>query len=101
MVVVVPLATSARMVQLIHYEVLGCTLNFEPLFVAARFLDILPTKKIVNFACAPAFFERIAFAPRFTNADLSSLKAVTVGGARVTRALFDAWKAKGLIIHLS
>jgi fatty-acyl-CoA synthase len=98
-VVVAPLATSAGMVQLVHYAVLGCTLYFEPVFVAERFLEILEHKKIVNFAGAPAFFERIAACPGFAEADLSSLRAVTVGGARVTRALFDAWKAKGLIIR--
>jgi fatty-acyl-CoA synthase len=98
-VVVAPLATSAGMVQLVHYAVLGCTLYFEPMFVAERFLAILEQKKIVSFAGAPAFFERIAACPGFAAADLSSLKAVTIGGARVTRALFDAWKAKGHIIR--
>ncbi len=98
-IVVAPLATSAGMVQLVHYAVLGCTLYFEPMFVAERFLDILEQQKIVNFAGAPAFFERIAALPRFADADLSSLKAVSVGGARVTRALFDAWATKGLTIR--
>jgi fatty-acyl-CoA synthase len=98
-IVVAPLATSAGMVQLVHYAVLGFTLYFEPVFDAPRFLDILETEKISIFAGAPAFFERIAAVPRFGEADLSHLKSVTVGGARVTRALFDAWKAKGLIIR--
>lgn len=98
-IVVAPLATSAGMVQLVHYAVLGCTLYFEPVFVAERFLEIIEKKKIVNFAGAPAFFERIAALPRFAEADLSSLRMVSVGGARVTRDLFNAWAAKGLIIR--
>lgn len=98
-IVVAPLATSAGMVQLVHYAVLGCTLYFEPHFNAERFLDILVNQKIVSFGGAPAFFERIAALPQFPEADLSHLKVVTVGGARVTRALFDAWAAKGKIIR--
>lgn len=98
-IVVAPLATSAGMVQLIHYAVLGCTLYFEPQFDAERFLDILVDERIVSFGGAPAFFERIAALPGFMDADLSHLKVVTVGGARVTRELFDAWAAKGKAIR--
>jgi len=98
-IVVAPLATSAGMVQLVHYATLGCTLYLEPHFDAQRFLDILVNQRIVSFGGAPAFFERIAALPTFADADLSALKAVTVGGARVTRALFDAWAAKGKIIR--
>lgn len=94
-IVVAPLATSAGMVQLVHYSVLGCTLYLEPIFDAQRFLDILVEKRIVSFGGAPAFFERIAALPGFADADLSALKVVTVGGARVTKPLFDAWAAKG------
>jgi fatty-acyl-CoA synthase len=98
-IVVAPLATSAGMVQLVHYAVLGCTLYFEPLFVAERFLEILTHEPIVNFAGAPAFFERIAACPGFAEADLSHIKLVTAGGARVTHKLFAAWAAKGLFIR--
>lgn len=98
-IVVAPLATSAGMVQLIHYAAMGCTLYFEPHFDAQRFLNILVEEKIVSFGGAPAFFERIAALPGFKEADLSHLKVVTVGGARVTRELFDAWAAKGKTIR--
>jgi fatty-acyl-CoA synthase len=98
-IVVAPLATSAGMVQLVHYSILGCTMYLEPVFDAQRFLDILVDEKIVSFGGAPAFFERIAALPGFAEADLSNLKVVTVGGARVTKPLFDAWKAKGKFIR--
>jgi fatty-acyl-CoA synthase len=98
-IVVAPLATSAGMVQLVHYAVLGCTLYFEPAFDAQRFLNILVDRKIVSFGGAPAFFERIAALPSFADADLSALKMVSVGGARVTKPLFDAWAAKGKFIR--
>ncbi|MFV0644295.1 MAG: class I adenylate-forming enzyme family protein [Sphingomonadaceae bacterium] len=98
-IVVAPLATSAGMVQLVHYTALGCTLYFEPSFDAKRFLNVLVDGKIVSFGGAPAFFERIAALPEFKDADLSHLEVVTVGGARVTTELFDAWAAKGKIIR--
>lgn len=98
-IIVAPLATSAGMVQVVHYTALGCTLYLEPVFVAERFLDILTNEPIVSFAGAPAFFERIAECPGFADADLSHIKVVMAGGARVTRKLFDTWAAKGLIIR--
>jgi fatty-acyl-CoA synthase len=98
-IVVAPLATSAGMVQLVHYAVLGCTLYFEPVFVAERFLQILIEEPIVSFAGAPAFFERIAACPGFAEADLSHIRMVSAGGARVTPKLYDAWAAKGLQIR--
>jgi len=98
-IIVAPLATSAGMVQLVHYSVLGCSLYLEHVFVAERFLEILTTEPIVSFAGAPAFFERIAACPGFADADLSHIRMVTAGGARVTRKLYDTWAAKGLHIR--
>lgn len=98
-IIVAPLATSAGMVQLVHYSVLGCTAFLEPVFVAERFLEILTNEPIVSFAGAPAFFERIAECPGFAESDLSHIMAVTAGGARVTRKLYDQWAAKGLHIR--
>lgn len=100
-IIVAPLSTSAGMVQLVHYALLGCTLYLEHAFHADRFLEILRDEPIITFAGAPAFFERIAAAPGFAEADLSHIRMLTVGGARVTRELFDAWAAKGLIIRQS
>ena len=98
-IVVAPLATSAGMVQLVHYTVLGCSLFMEPVFSAARFLQILVDEKIANFGAVPTFFERIASTPGFADADLSNLKIATAGGSRVSRALQDTWAAKGVVIR--
>jgi fatty-acyl-CoA synthase len=96
---VAPLATSAGMVQLVHYTVMGCSLFMEPVFSPERFLRILVDEKIVGFGGVPTFFERIAAAPGFAEADLSNLKIATTGGSRVARALQDTWAAKGVIIR--
>lgn len=98
-VIVAPLATSAGMVQLVHYSVLGCSLFMEPVFSPERYLQILVEEKIVGFGGVPTFFERIAAVPGFKDADLSSLKIATTGGSRVSRALQDAWAAKGIVIR--
>jgi len=98
-IIVAPLATSAGMVQLVHYTVLGCTLFIEPVFTPERYLQILVEEKIVGFGGVPTFFERIAAAPGFAEADLSHLKIATTGGSRVSRALQEAWAAKGVVIR--
>jgi fatty-acyl-CoA synthase len=98
-IVVAPLSTSAGFVQLIHYSVMGCSLYLEPVFIPERFLEILVKDRINGFGAVPTFFERIAVCPGFAEADLSSLKIATTGGARVSRALQDTWAAKGVIIR--
>ncbi|HET6970195.1 MAG TPA: AMP-binding protein [Phenylobacterium sp.] len=94
-----PLSTSAGFVQLIHYTTLGCTLYMEPAFEPKSGLALLQREKINAFGGVPLLFERIAALDEFAAADLSQLRFVTVGGARVTRALLDAWMAKGVVIR--
>ena len=98
-IIVAPLATSAGMVQLVHYTVLGCSLFMEPHFTPGRYLQILVEEKIAGFGGVPTFFERIAAAPGFAEADLSNLKIATTGGSRVSRVLQETWAAKGVIIR--
>lgn len=94
-----PLSTSAGFVQLMHYTTNGCSLYLEPVFDPARFLRILVDEKINCFGAVPTFFERIAACPGFAAADLSELRMTTVGGARVSRALQDAWMTKGIVLR--
>ncbi len=98
-IVPAPLSTSAGFVLLIQYTTLGCTLFLEPVFDAQHFLDLLQRETINAFAGAPVFFERIAACPGFAAADLSNLRLATTGGARVSRALQDAWLAKGVVLR--
>jgi fatty-acyl-CoA synthase len=96
---IAPLSTSAGFVQLIHYTTLGCTLYMEPAFEPKAGLELLVREKINSFGGVPVLFERIAALDTFAVADLSSLRMVTVGGARVSRALLEAWMAKGIVIR--
>ena len=98
-IILSPFATSAGFVQLMHYATLGCTLYVEPVFDPARTLWLLENEKINCFGGVPVFFERVAAQPGFEAADLSSLRLVTVGGARVTKTLLDTWMKKGAVIR--
>ncbi|WP_240959375.1 class I adenylate-forming enzyme family protein [Novosphingobium olei] len=94
-----PLNTSAGFVQLMHYTTLGCTLYMEPQFDPARALDLIQHERITCFGAVPAFFEFIAALPQFEQADLSSLRLATAGGARVSRQLLETYRAKGIVIR--
>jgi len=96
---IAPLSTSAGFVQLMHYASLGCTLHMEPAFEPAAGLELLVRERINAFGGVPLLFERIAAQPGFAEADLSSLRIVTVGGARVSRPLLETWMSKGIVIR--
>ncbi|HEX7872325.1 MAG TPA: AMP-binding protein [Sphingobium sp.] len=94
-----PLNTSAGFVQLMHYTTQGCTLYMEPQFVPAETLRLIVEERITCFGAVPVFFEAIAALPDFAAADLSSLRLATCGGARVSRQLLEAYRAKGIAIR--
>nr|WP_321440695.1 AMP-binding protein [uncultured Hyphomonas sp.] len=98
-IVPAPLSTSAGFVQLIHYTTLGCSLYFETVFDPQVFLDILVREQINGFGGVPLFFQRIADLPGFAEADLSSIRVATTGGAPVTHALQEKWMAKGIVLQ--
>lgn len=94
-----PLSTSAGFVQLMQYTTQGLTLYLVPQFVPLDALRMIERERITCFGAVPAFFEFFAALSEFENADLSSLKFVTAGGARVSRQLLDTYKAKGIILR--
>lgn len=94
-----PLNTSAGYVQLMHYTTQGCTIYMQPQFVPAETLKLIVAERITCFGAVPVFFEAIAALPEFKDADLSSLKMATCGGARVSKALLETYRAKGVTIR--
>jgi fatty-acyl-CoA synthase len=94
-----PLNTSAGFVQLMHYATQGCTLHMVPQFSAIDALRLIERERITCFGAVPAFFEFIAALPEFAEADLSSIRLATAGGARVSRQLLETYKAKGITIR--
>lgn len=77
----------------------GGTLYLEPGFEPATALKRLEEAKIEVFMGVPMLFEQIALAPGFADADLSSLKSATTGGAPVPLPTLDAWLAKGVALR--
>lgn len=98
-IVPAPLSTSAGFVQLIHYTVLGCSLHFVSAFDPDHFLDLIVRERINGFGGVPLFFERIAAAAGFGDADLSSITMATTGGARVSRDLQQLWAERGVVLR--
>jgi fatty-acyl-CoA synthase len=94
-----PLNTSAGFVQLMHYSVQGCTLYMMPQFDPLEALRMIERERITCFGAVPAFFEFIANLPEFPDADLTSIKLATAGGARVSQKLLKAYKSKGVTIR--
>jgi fatty-acyl-CoA synthase len=94
-----PLNTSAGFVQLMHYVTQGCTLYMMPHFDALEALRLIERERITCFGAVPAFFEFIAALPEFADADLSSIRLATAGGARVSRQLLETYQAKGITIR--
>jgi len=94
-----PLNTSAGFVQLMHYTTQGCTIFMEPQFSPIGALRLIERERITCFGAVPAFFEFIAALPEFADADLSSLRLATAGGARVSRRLLDTYRTKGITIR--
>jgi fatty-acyl-CoA synthase len=96
---IAPMSASSGFVQLMHYTTLGCSLHLDSAFDPPKVLRLITEEKINSFGGVPLLFERVAALPEFAKADLSSLRLATVGGARVSRALLDAWMAKGVVLR--
>jgi fatty-acyl-CoA synthase len=94
-----PMSSSSGYVQLMHYLTLGCSLYLDPAFEPAKALKLIVEERINGFGGVPLLFERVAALPEFADADLSSLRLATVGGARVPRALLETWMAKGVVLR--
>jgi fatty-acyl-CoA synthase len=65
---------------------------FEP----AQTLDLIERHGVTYLFGVPAMFLMLARAPRWAEADLSSLRSVTCGGAPVPEALISTYQQRGL-----
>ncbi|MGW7518146.1 acyl-CoA synthetase [Streptomyces sp. NPDC054796] len=73
----------------------GCCLltgSFEP---DAAF-DLVARHRVSFMFGVPAMYQRLAAHPRWPDADLSSLRLLTCGGAPVPRSLIETYQARGL-----
>ncbi|QNS06155.1 acyl-CoA synthetase [Streptomyces xanthii] len=74
----------------------GGTLVLEETFAPDRTLDLVERHRVTVMFGVPAMFQQVAAAPRFTGADLSSLRMLLCGGAPVPVALIRAYQERGV-----
>ncbi len=84
---------------LLHMTTHGATIFLETGFEPRSTLRRLVEDRIDIMMGVPVLFEQIAALPEFHSADLSALKATTVGGARVPKPTLEAWLAKGVALR--
>jgi acyl-CoA synthetase (AMP-forming)/AMP-acid ligase II len=72
----------------------GCKLVYMDTFRADDALDLIERERITHFGTAPAGLSALLNAPNFSSHDLSSLKAVTTGGASCPIELIRQWRAR-------
>lgn len=94
-----PFCTSAGYVVATQYLHYGATVYVEAAFDPDRAIDLIQQEKITSVMGAPIFLEMMMASPKFHNADLSSIRFCTVGGARVTQTLLDAWLKKDVLLR--
>ena len=94
-----PFSSSSGYLLLMQFTAMGVTMFIETQFIPERALRLLADHRITTFQGPPIFFERMAAEPGFADADLSGLYWTQVGGARVSPALLQAWRDKGVVLR--
>jgi fatty-acyl-CoA synthase len=76
----------------------GARIVLERQFEAERVLRLIEEKRVTTMMGVPPIYLFLAQAPRFDDADLSSLERAVVGGAPMPEALLETWAARGTAI---
>jgi fatty-acyl-CoA synthase len=84
---------------LLHMTTRGGVLYLETGFDPKSALQRLSEERIQILMGVPVLYEQMAALPDFQEADLGSLELVTVGGARVSVAVLEAWLSKGVTVR--
>lgn len=78
----------------------GACTHLERSFDAVKILNRVQQQKITLVAGVPAMYKMMAAAPNFSTVDLSSLRAILVGGAPVPEALIAMYHERDVaVIH--
>jgi fatty-acyl-CoA synthase len=94
-----PMSSSAGYVVFTQTMAYGGTIYVEESFDPVRALEIIVGERVTLLQGAPIFYERIAAVPGFSEADISSIRMMQTGGARVSRQLLEAWMDKGVVLR--
>lgn len=76
----------------------GGTVVMLGAFDAERILSTIEEQRITTFFAVPTMLQELRHHPRFSQADLSSLRAISVAGAPLAEALITPWLERGVSI---
>lgn len=94
-----PMSTAGGFNLMIHSVIMGMSIFMLEAFDPAAALALIAQERINVFRASPVFFQRMADLPAFADADLSSLRVTTIGGAPPAVKLLAAWRDKGVLLQ--
>jgi len=98
--ILAPLAFTGGVISNLAVQiVIGASSWLEPGVQPAAALQRIVDNRLTMLAGVPALWERIATAPGFANADITSLKTAITGGASVSMELVGQYAEKGVVIR--
>ncbi|MBZ5739475.1 acyl-CoA synthetase [Nocardioides mangrovi] len=97
--VTAPLFHTAALNQVLFPTVLkGGTALLEARFDPVRAVDLIESERVTLLFGVTSMYLALAAAPRFGQADLSSLRLALSGGAPIPESLLQTWLDRGLMI---
>ena len=97
--VTAPLFHTAALNQVLFPTILkGGTALVEAKFDPARAVDLIESERVTLLFGVTSMYLALAAAPRFEEADLSSLRTAMSGGAPIPESLLHTWLDRGLMI---
>jgi fatty-acyl-CoA synthase len=97
--VTAPLFHTAALNQVLFPTILkGGTVLVEPRFDPVRAVDLVESERVTLLFGVTSMYLALAAAPRFQEADLSSLRTAMSGGAPIPESLLHTWLDRGLMI---
>jgi fatty-acyl-CoA synthase len=97
--VTAPLFHTAALNQVLFPALLkGGTVLVEARFDADRAVDLIESERVTLLFGVTSMYLALAAAPRFADADLSSLRLALSGGAPIPESLLHTWLDRGLMI---
>ena len=100
LLILAPLAFTGGIISNLAVQlVIGGSSWLEPGVDPARALSLIVGERLTFLAGVPALWERIATAPGFAEADITSLRTAITGGAPVSMELVRRYADKGVVIR--
>ncbi|MBW2258051.1 MAG: long-chain fatty acid--CoA ligase [Deltaproteobacteria bacterium] len=85
--------TGGLLVYTVPLLTLGGTVVVMRTWDPGRMLEVIERERVTMFFCVPTQFQMLRDHPRFAEADLSSVRFLTSGGAPLPVALIEEWRA--------